>query len=141
MSVWDTYSARISASGSTQRQASLKREKHMLEEKMKSSLSYQSVTIDGVAKNVSIINSDNLNEKTILSLPNESFDCGGVVSWEGNYWLITERDAGDEVYTKAKMVQCNHKLKWVDSTGTLREQWCVIEDGTKLKQTIVYCLQ
>lgn len=131
MNVWDTYSARINASGSTQRQALLNREKHMLEDKTKNSLSYQSVTIDGVAKNVSIINSDNLNEKTILSLPNETFDSGGIVYWEDNYWLITERDAEDEIYTKAKMVQCNHKLKWVDDTNAIREQWCIVEDGTK----------
>ena len=131
MSIWETYHARMSAIGSTQRQAALIREKHVLDEKMKNSLSYQHITIDGADADVSIIDSDNLNEKKVLSRPGETLDCGATIYWRNNYWLITERDASDEVYTRAKMIQCNHKLKWVDESGEIHEQWCVIEDGTK----------
>lgn len=131
MSVWDTYAKRIEIHGTTKRNAALNRETRMLNRKLKDSLSYHDVIIDGYDRNVAIINSDNLNEKTMLSLPGEDFDCGGMVEWSDNHWLITEKDANNEVYTKVKLLQCNHLLKWVDDENIIHEQWCVIEDGTK----------
>lgn len=131
MSVWDTYLNRIEAHGSTKRNASLIKERRALTGKMKDSLSYHNVIIDGETRSVSIINSDNLNEKLMLSLPGEDFDCGGLVEWSDNHWLISEKDANNEVYTKVKLLQCNYLLHWVDDEHIIHEQWCVIEDGTK----------
>lgn len=131
MSVWDTYESRVSAHGGTKRNATLLREQRYLSSKMRDSLSFQSVVVDGVERDVSIINSDNLNEKLMLSPPGEDFDCGGLVDWADNHWLITEKDANNEVYTRVKLVQCNYLLKWVDDENVIHEQWCIIEDGTK----------
>lgn len=131
MSAWDIYKTKIEGYGKTQREAVKKREEHFLLQKLKDSLSYQEVLVDGVLQQVSIINSDNLNEKVMISLPNEDITCGGMVEWQKNYWLVTEKDAANELYTKTKLVQCNHLLRWVDDDNVIREQWCVIEDGTK----------
>ena len=131
MSTWDMYEARINAIGPTRREATLKREYRFLTTKLPSNLSYQTVSIDSVSQNVAIINTDNLDEKFIFSMPGENITHGGLVEWEDNYWLVTERDAADEVYTRAKMIQCNYLLRWVDSDAVIHEQWCIIEDGTK----------
>lgn len=131
MSVWDSYANRIKVYGKSQRDAALTREFRLLNNKLKDSLSYHDVVIDGIERNVAIINSDNLNEKTMLSLPGENFICGGIVDWADNHWLISEKDANNEIYTKAKLLQCNYLLKWVDDLDIIHEQWCVIEDGTK----------
>lgn len=131
MSVWDTYASRIEAHGGSKRNAAMVRESRLLNTRLKDSLSYHEAIVDGMTRNVAIINSDNLNEKTMCSLPGEDFICGGLVEWEDNHWLITEKDANNEVYTKVKLLQCNHLLKWVDDDDIIREQWCVIEDGTK----------
>lgn len=131
MSVWDTYENKINANGSTKREAVLMREARAINNKLKDNLSYQTVKIDGVSQDVAIINSDNLNEKTIISLPGEDIGHGGLVSWMDNHWLVTERDANTTVYTRAKMIQCNHLLKWVSDDDVIHEQWCIIEDGTK----------
>lgn len=131
MSVWDTYKSRIEAHGGDKRNASLLRESRMLKLNLPDSLSYHSVTIDDTPQDVAIINTDNLETKYIYSLPGEDVKHGGLVHWKDNYWLITERDANDTVYVKGKMIQCNHLLRWIDEDGILREQWCVIEDGTK----------
>lgn len=133
MGVWDTYESRVSARGGTKRGAALRRETRMVGTKVKDNLSYQTVTIDDVAQEVAVINSDNLNEKTIIALPGEDIGHGSLVYWMDNYWLITERDANTTVYTRAKMMQCNHLLKWVSDDNTIHEQWCIIEDGTKLR--------
>lgn len=131
MSAWDQYEARMNAVGPDRRTATLKREHRFLTTKLPDSLSYQTAIIDSVSQDVAIINTDNLNEKFIFSMPGESITHGGLVEWENNYWLVTERDAADEVYTRAKMIQCNYLLRWVDSESVIHEQWCIIEDGTK----------
>ncbi len=131
MGIWGLYQSRIEARGSSMREAALQREVRMLNSKMKDSLSYHNVAIDGVPRNVSIINSDNYNEKTMFSLPGEDIRCGALVEWADNFWLVTEKDANIELYTRVKLLQCNYLLKWVDDNNIIREQWCVIEDGTK----------
>lgn len=131
MSIWDSYESRITASGHSKREAVLLRELHMLSTKLSDSLSYHSITIDSVAQEAAITNSDNLNEKTIYSLDRDVIKGGGLVDWMDNHWLIVECDANTEIYAKAKMKQCNYLLRWIDADGKTHEQWCIIEDGTK----------
>ena len=128
---WDIYEAISEARGITKRENALKREKRYITTKLPDNLSYQSVTMDGISQNVAIINSDVTNEKTIISLPGEDLRHGALVFWMNSFWLITERDANMTVYTKGKLKQCNHLLKWVDNRDVIHEQWCIIEDGTK----------
>lgn len=148
MSVWDNYQTRKSVSGITKRDSVLRREIRTLNNKLPDSLSYHTVSIfpaeDGYdldrfddisrfAQNVAIINTDNLNEKFIYSLPGDDIEHGSLVYWMDNYWLVVERDANTTVYTKAKLLQCNHLLKWVGDDHIVHEQWSVVEDGTKLR--------
>lgn len=155
MSVWDTYGRRLDVHGNTKRKAVLKREVRMLNDKLPDSLSYHAATIfdsehgynitseemisAAIEQNVAIINSDNLNEKYIYSMPGEDIENGSLVHWMDNYWLVTERDANTTVYTRAKLLQCNYLLKWVSDEDKICEQWCIVEDGTKLKR-IVRCV-
>lgn len=147
MSVWDLYESRIETRGGNKRNASHIRECRAIERHLKDSLSYQVVemfpaeygyNIDEESsskgmfvQNVAIIDSDNLNEKYIYSLPREDIVLGSLIIWRDNYWLVTERDANTTVYTRAKLLQCNYLLKWVTDDNKIISQWCVIEDGTK----------
>ena len=131
MSIWDSYENRIAARGKSKRETFLHREQHMLSTKLPDNLSYHTAVIDGRSCNVGIINSDNLNEKKIYSTASGNIKSGSLVEWMNNHWLVTELDASTEVYTKAKMIQCNHLLKWIDDTGNICEQWSIVEDGTK----------
>lgn len=131
MDVWGLYQNRITAKGGTKRNAALQREVRMLNNKLPEGLSYHTVTIDNVEKQVEIIDTDNLNIKFIHSLPGEDIDCGSTVSWMGYHWLVMERDANSEINTRAKMRQCNYLLKWVNNHHEICEQWCIVEDGTK----------
>ena len=131
MSVWDLYGNRTETRGKDKKEIMRIREERFVNRHIGDNLSYHSVTIDDTDRDVVIIASDNLNEKTILSLPGEDLLHGGLVHWMDNYWLITERDADTTLYTRAKMIQCNHLLKWVSDDDVIHEQWCIIEDGTK----------
>ncbi len=128
---WDMYTSRIDIRGNTKRNAVKRKAVHTFLSYLPDNLSYTDVTIDGKEQTVAIINSDNLNEKTILSLPGEDIRHGGLVRWMDNYWLITERDANTTLYTRGKLLQCNFLLKWVTEDKVIHEQWCCVEDGTK----------
>ena len=71
------------------------------------------MTIDDVARSVAVIDSDNLNLKTLCSLPGEDLKHGGVVSWMDNHWLITARDANNELYISLTMQQGSDLILWV----------------------------
>lgn len=131
MSLWDTYFSRLNAQGGDRRSAVLQRECRFLNSKLPASLSYHHAIINGEQRSLAIINSDNLNQKTLCTLPGESLPHGGLVEWMNNYWLITELDANNEVYSKGIMRQCNYQLRWIADDGNIIERWCIVEDGTK----------
>lgn len=128
---WDAYIARVNQRGGSKVGSDKVKFIHNNGVYLPRNLSYTDVTIDDVAQNVAIINSDNLNEKKILSMPGEDIRHGGLVHWMDNYWLVTERDANTTLYTRAKLEQCNYLLRWVSEDGIIHEQWCIVEDGTK----------
>ena len=133
MSLWDAYFSRLNARDGDRRSAVLQREQRFLNAKLPASLSYHQAVINGEHRSLAIINSDNLNQKTLCTLPGETLPHGGLVEWMDNRWLITELDANNEVYSKGIMRQCNYQLRWIADDGTIVERWCIIEDGTKLK--------
>lgn len=133
MGVWDIYYARPGRKGADRRDLILKREQDFIRRKLPLNLSYKTLLINGQEQNAAVISSDNLDTKTICSLPNEDFPHGGLVYWMDQHWLITGKDADNEVYTRGTMRQCNHLLKWVNDEGKIVERWCIVEDGTKLK--------
>lgn len=150
MSAWERYQERCAVRGGTKRETQLIRAVRTIRSKEPDTLSHQEEVllyppehcwnIDApdagsyaVQQAVTVIDSDNLNEKRVIALPGDELVCGTLVSWMGQYWLITEADANRTLNTKTRMLQCNHLLKWVSPEGELRRQWCIIEDGTKLK--------
>lgn len=131
MSVWGSYDARIKARGADRRDTALKRERRILAARMPSSLTFHTVIIDGREAGVSIISTEDADTKTLCSLPGGDLPHGGYVEWMGCHWLITQRDAGTEVYTKATMRRCNYRLRWISDDGKIIERQCIVEDGTK----------
>lgn len=138
MGIWEDYYSRTTALGSTKREVILNREKRNLKNKLQDNLSYHTVMIDEdamgineVEQNVVIIDSDNMNEKYIYSLPDESLTVGSLISWANNKWIITALDVNAELRVKAMMLQCNYLLKWKDMNGDIQEQWVIVEDSTK----------
>jgi len=131
MSVWDMYEKRMTARGLTKRETALQREKHALLTMTPDGLFYHQAIVDGIDQPVEVIDSDNLNEKTICSVYEDVIRAGSLVEWADNHWLVTECDANNEVYTRAKMIQCNYLLKWVDDNDKIISKWCIVEDGTK----------
>lgn len=131
MGVWDIYDSRIAAKGSTKRGATIKREKRYIYEHLVDNPSYHDCIVDGEPRVCGIIDTDNLDKKTIISMPNEDLRHGALVEWMDNHWLIIERDVNTTMYTKCVMQQCNYFLKWIDPDGKICGQWAYVNDSTK----------
>lgn len=131
MSVWDDYQTRIDALGGTEANHFKQRADYMINRYLPRNLSYTTALIDGNEQSVAIINSDNLNEKTILSLPGEDLHCGSLIQWMDNYWILNELDANKTLYAHGKLLQCNYLLKWVTDDNEIHEEHVNVEDGTK----------
>ena len=148
MSAWDTYGDRLTVHGTSKKDATLQREVRLLNMRVPDSLSYHTITVfdrdhgynidseevraGAYEQNVAIINSDNLNEKKLHTLPGEDMKAGSLIEWMDNHWLVTEKDANTTIYTTVKLLQCNYLLRWVsEDDRKVYEQWCVVEDGTK----------
>ena len=147
MDVWSQYEERSALRGDGRRDAHLRREERDIYTRLPDNLSYtkavvydpedgwnvptDDVTGSAIQMDVAIINSDNLNEKTIMAMPGQEIVNGSLVHWMNQYWLVTEQDANNTVYRRSKMLQCNYLLKWIDEDHVIHEQWCVVEDGTK----------
>lgn len=95
------------------------------------SLAIKHVRINGIWQDISVAHRTIANEKRIAALPGESLAPGGLVEFAGGKWLITEVDINNEIYERGLMKRCNHILRWISGDGTLKEKWCVVEDGTK----------
>lgn len=131
MGVWDIYDERIAARGSTKRNSFIKREKRYIYDHLVDNPSYSECIVDGETRLCGIMNTDNLDKKTIISMPDEDLRHGALVEWMDNKWLIVERDANTTLYTKCVMQQCNYFLQWVDKDGNICGQWAYINDSTK----------
>lgn len=147
MDIWNAYESRIAVHGTNKKDAALKREIRFINSHLPDNISYCTVEVltqefgynietaesksHRLTQNVAIIDSDNLNQKVIISMPGEDIRLGSLILWGDNYWLVHERDANSTLYVKAKLLQCNHLLKWITDDKEIIEQWCVIEDGTK----------
>lgn len=130
MDVWGSYQKRVQKRGNTRREQSLQREQQFLQRKLSGSLSYKTVVIDGVEREVIITSSDNLAKKTICAMPNETLVAGSLLRWGEDFWIITELDPDCEVYTRGFMLRCNYFLKWMNNLGKVVERWSIVVDGT-----------
>lgn len=128
MNAWTAYQHRVSGNS---RQAVLQHEQDWLARKLPSYLSYHIASVNGVEQELAIISTDNLEVKTVCSMPRETFECGSTIFWADNYWIVTALDADREVYTRGQMTQCNYLLRWIAEDGRIIERNCIVTDGTK----------
>lgn len=140
MSVWERYSSRSEVRGKTRREAALKQERRWIDRYADYSLSYHKVVMDGEDIGAIILDSDNLNIKTICVHSGQPFNNGATILWNDQYWLVTALDANDEVYIRATMQQCNYLLRWINAKGEIIERWSIVEDGTKLERISTYAM-
>ena len=134
---WQRYGAKLKVAGETARDRQSAQTKRSILKRTVRSPSYKVVLIDGVEREVIITSGDDLITKKINSLPDERFEAGNIVVWDGVYWIITLADLEDEIYQRGVMKRCNTYLKWQKEDGSIIGYWGYSEDVTKFAAGVV----
>ena len=122
------YRKMLSLDGLTQRDRIIKKSIHDQNKLAPVSPSYKDVTIDDVPRKLNIISSTVMNQKIIHTLPGEDFSIGSIVYWSKSHWLITERDAEDEITVRGRIQICQKQITWQDdNTHEIRSLWATVE--------------
>ena len=139
----DRYSARMNLRGSTQRERELNRLKSDIVRKAPNSLSYKNIKLNGEPTQLMINTSTKPYYKEFESLPDQTVLAGDYVEWANSVWLVLNADCDDEVYTDGNLRQCQHKIFWQKSDGTIASRYAYTENasaynnGEKENNTII----
>ena len=106
--------------------------KHRITRDFRKSIDAEDVQINGEDRLV-LITRDKGDEqiKKIKSLPDERFDLGDIVNWNGTNYIIYKMDADRRIQSKGRMYECNMKLRWKNKNGEIIERVGKGEDATK----------
>lgn len=122
------YREILDLNGSTKRDRIINKSVHDQNKLAPVSPSYKDVTIDDVPRKLNIISSTVMNQKIIHTLPGEDFAIGSIVYWSKSHWLITERDAEDEITVRGRIQICQKQITWQDdNTYEIRSLWATVE--------------
>lgn len=116
----------------TMKEYQLRDIKHKITRDFMKSIDAEDVTINGNPQLV-LITRDKGDEqiKKIKSLPDERFDLGDIVNWNGTNYIIYKMDADRRIQSKGRMYECNVTLKWKNRKGEIVERVGKGEDATK----------
>lgn len=122
------YRKMLNIDGPTQRDRIIKKSISDQNKLAPISPSYKDVTIDNEPRKLNIISSTVMNQKIIHSLPGEDFVIGSIVYWSKSHWLITERDAEDEITVRGRIQICQKQITWQDDkTHAIHSLWATVE--------------
>ncbi|HEY5588896.1 MAG TPA: hypothetical protein VIK86_08075 [Candidatus Paceibacterota bacterium] len=111
MGFYDLYKKRTCSSLSDKEVLILETQERVLDG-FESTTNYEkiiNITKD-IEQGVTIISTNLLDVKTILSKPNEIFNMGDIIDWENNKWIVVDIDMNDQIYTKGKIQLSNNSL-------------------------------
>lgn len=128
---YENYKKRVNYYGTTDRERNLNRTKEDISRNSPETLSYNTISINGVDKNILISKKSNGYEKDFQSLPNEKLDLGCIFDWCGSKWIVNQIDFDDEVYQVGKIKQCNITLRWLNKKGEIITRYCHGQNATK----------
>ena len=125
---YEMYAAMLGGVGSTRRSRIIAKSAHDTNHMGPDSPAYKQVEIEGIAHHMMIISSTVTNQKIIRTLPGDDFEIGKIMLWSKSHWLITERDADDEITVRGKIELCNRSIQWQDDeTGEIITRWAVVD--------------
>lgn len=130
MGYWDIYNARLTVNGSTQRERNVNRLKQNINTKAPSNPSYKEIRLNGEDTYLVINTGTKPYYKEFESLPGQKILAGDYVEWANNVWLVYEADCDDEVYIDGALRQCQYKLYWQKTDGTIVSRFAWIQNAS-----------
>jgi len=111
--------------------------KNRIKRDFRKSIDAEDVTING-EDHLVLITRDKGDEqiKKIKSMPDDDFNLGDIVNWNGINYIVYKRDADRRIQTKGRMYECNMKLRWRNPSGEIIERVGKGEDATKYSEGV-----
>lgn len=98
-----------------------------------SSIAYEDVLINGVAKGVIIQKASIQNNiRDIMKItmqPGDNIVVGDIINWKNINWLCVQSDNVHDIYYYGNIQECKHVLKYYDDNMTLYTKPYVMYDG------------
>lgn len=124
------YEARINLYGSTQRERNVNRLRQNILSKVPSNPSYKEIKLNGEETYLVINTNSKPYYKEFESLPGQKILAGDYVEWANNIWLVYEADCDDEIYTDGNLRQCQYKLFWQKTDGTIVSRYAWVQNAS-----------
>lgn len=125
---YSSYASILMTHGATKRERVINKSRHDTNMLAPDSPAYKAVEIEGEKRNMVIISSTVTNQKIIQSMPGDDFEIGQIMVWSKSHWLITERDADDEITVRGKIELCNRSIQWQnDENKQIVSRWGVVD--------------
>lgn len=125
---YSSYEAILRKAGNSKRERVIRKSMSDTNNYAPDSPAYKTVEIEGAKHNMMIISSTVTNQKIIRSMPGDDFEIGKIMLWSKSHWLITERDADDEITVRGKIELCNRSIQWQnEKTKEIITRWAVVD--------------
>jgi hypothetical protein len=88
-----------------------------------------SVAVEFVVQNIKY--GEQFNDEKLLLVENDTvIDIGSLVEWDGNFWLVMNREnRAIKTHKAFKITLCNNSISWKDSQGNVFVESCYINEG------------
>lgn len=129
---WTTYTSRLTINGSDEKEIIINELKNNITNNIINSPSCLTVKINDTLSNLIILSSDRgkENERKIKSLPDENYNLGDLVEYDGFNWLVTEYSRDNINQAIGRMAQCNYTLKFQNASGQIISLPVIFETKT-----------
>lgn len=131
---WNLYEKRLKLNGNTSKERQIHDMKNLFSNHYKDSPSCRSAYFNGstIATDIWVIDTNTYGIKTILSMPDETFNVGDVVVYDDLIYLVITIDKDNSVQTKGQIELCNNTLS-ILKDNILHHVPCIIESNVRFQ--------
>ena len=136
MTWWTDYQSRR---GTDRKTLYLNNSKNIISADFKNSTSYELVKINGIDRDVRIVEESSLikdpNRKRLLCHPDETIDIGDIVEWNNIKWLCVNNDDTSNIKGVGILEKCNNVLNMYKN-GILSQIPCIVSTTISVNTTL-----
>jgi hypothetical protein len=134
MTWWDDYQARR---GQTRKTLYTNNMKNLISTEFENSTSYELVEIDGVNRDVRIVEESSIiknpNRKRLICYPDETISIGDIVIWNSENWICVNNDMNSQISDVGIITKCNNTLSFYSNENSILYQVpCYIDSNVRL---------
>ncbi len=131
---WNLYEKRLKLNGNTSKERQINDMKNLFSNHYKDNPSCRSAYFNGstITTDIWVIDTNTYGIKTILSMPDETFNVGDVVVYDDLIYLVITIDKDNSVQTKGQIELCNNTLS-ILKDNILHHVPCIIESNVRFQ--------